>query len=105
MSVRPFVEVFPESTTTTANSKRCLNTVKESCDMPRREVVLGRRQELSLGRRLKRNRYQPESQWLSVQDLWLNIKEELYCWWHRVPPGAVIKRKGGRIVSVDIRRD
>lgn len=57
-----------------------------------------------MARRILRNRYNPRSRFVSVRDIWLNLKEEVYCWWHRVPPGARIRWIGRRVDSYESDR-
>jgi hypothetical protein len=50
-------------------------------------------------RRLFRNRYNPGSGWTSFGDFIANLQETYYCWIHRVPPGAQIQWRNGRVVG------
>ena len=59
----------------------------------------------AFARRLFRNRYDPASRWVSLQDVWMNFREVVYCWSHRVPPGATLHWKDGKIISFETRRD
>lgn len=44
------------------------------------------------------NRRNPKSRFVSIEDVWLNLKERVYCWWHRVPEGSYINwDKNGKI--------
>ena len=45
------------------------------------------------------NRRNPRSGGVSIFDIVLNIKEGLYCWWHRVPRGSELDWKKGKIVG------
>jgi hypothetical protein len=71
--------------------------------MARDTFILGPRRRL--GRRLVRNRYNAESRWVTLGDIWLNLKEEIYCRWHRVPSGATLRWRDGHITSHETRRD
>ncbi|HEY6945391.1 MAG TPA: hypothetical protein VI431_09660 [Candidatus Acidoferrum sp.] len=54
--------------------------------------------------RLTRNRYDPRSHWLTLYDVWLNLKEEGMCWWYRVAPGSHLLWRRGKIRSYITRR-
>jgi hypothetical protein len=46
------------------------------------------------------NRRRPESRWISVYDIWLNIKERVYSFSHGVPEGSGIRwNSKGKIVG------
>lgn len=45
------------------------------------------------------NRRNPGFWWISLYDIWLNMKERAYSWWFRVPRGSHILWKGGKIVG------
>lgn len=45
------------------------------------------------------NRRNPGSRWIPLYDVWLNMKERAYSWWHRVPQGSHVSWKGGKIVG------
>jgi hypothetical protein len=55
--------------------------------------------------RLIRNRYNPRSRWITARDVWLNFKEELHCWLHRVPPGSRIHWRSGDIETTETTRE
>lgn len=44
-----------------------------------------------------RNRRRPESRWISLEDVLLNIYELTYAWWYRVPRGSKLMWRGNRI--------
>lgn len=45
------------------------------------------------------NRRNPRASFVPFYDIWLNIKEGLYCWNHRVPRGSYLNWKDGKIHS------
>jgi hypothetical protein len=57
-----------------------------------------------LFQRLLRNRYAPESNWVTLGDVIANAKEIFYRWSHRVPPDAVVRWSGDRITGHYSRR-
>jgi hypothetical protein len=58
--------------------------------------IHGRR---TLRSRILKNRYDPGSRWVSLGDVVANLREVLYRWSNRVPPDAVIRWSGTRIVG------
>ena len=54
-------------------------------------------QRKSLTRRLFRNRYRPDSPWVSLADVILNAKEIAYRFWYRVPPRSGLRWDKDRI--------
>lgn len=59
----------------------------------------------TFAKRIFRNRYDPASRWVSLQDVWMNLKEVVYCRLHRVPQGATLLWRDGKIVSFETRHD
>ena len=53
--------------------------------------------------RLFRNRYRPGSTWVSVGDVVANFKEGGLTFFNRVPPGARLMWRNGRIVGYTSR--
>ena len=43
------------------------------------------------------NRRDPNSKWVGLDDIRLNIYERIFGWWHRIPRGATLRWKGGKI--------
>ena len=65
---------------------------------------MARRRRRSLRRRIFRNRYNPGSNWITLGDIVSNIRETYYCWTHRIPPGARLHWRDGRIVGHETDR-
>ncbi|MDP2586922.1 MAG: hypothetical protein Q8P32_04090 [Candidatus Komeilibacteria bacterium] len=36
---------------------------------------------------------------MSLEDVWLNIYEWIYCWWHSVPRNSTLRWKGRKITG------
>ena len=76
--------------------------------MPNERFIPGRvvrESRQSVTNRVFRNRYNPESRFVTPRDVWLNLKELFFCWLNRVPPGATLRWRAGRIVSYITRRE
>jgi len=50
-----------------------------------------------------RNRRNPRSNWISLYDIYLNVKEWLYAFSNRVPHGSRLFWRGGRITGHSTR--
>lgn len=59
----------------------------------------GPAKRVGLVKRLLRNRYRPESSWVTLADIWTNTVETAYAWLHRVPPNSRLMWRNGRIVG------
>lgn len=46
-----------------------------------------------------RNRRNPKSNWISISDMVLNVKEWLYGFWYRVPKGSNLRWQGNKITG------
>lgn len=66
------------------------------------QIVRPRRK---LRERIFRNRHDPHSRRVSLHDVWLNLKEEIYCWRYGIPPGAQLRWRNGRIESARTRHE
>jgi hypothetical protein len=53
--------------------------------------------------RIFANRRNPGSRWVSLGDVWLNVREQWYGFVHGVPPGARIRWSGNRITGHSTR--
>jgi len=58
-----------------------------------------REQKVPLWRRLLRNRYNPRSAYVTLADVIENVKSTWYAWAKRVPPGARLIYRNGRVVG------
>ena len=57
-----------------------------------------RRQKPSLLKRIFTNRQNPQSSWIFLDDVIENLREELYCFFNRVPRGSrLLWDKNGRV--------
>jgi len=45
------------------------------------------------------NRRDSTSNWVTLEDVRLNLYERLYGWWNRVPKGATLRWKSGKITG------
>lgn len=50
-----------------------------------------------------RNRRNPRSNWISLYDIYLNLREWWYGFSNRVPPGSRLSWRGGRITGYSTR--
>ena len=58
-----------------------------------------RRRRPPLRRRILRNRRDPQSRWITLADVILNVREQWYGFWHRVPPGARLRWNGDKVTG------
>jgi hypothetical protein len=62
------------------------------------------RQKKGLLARILRNRYNPNSNWVSLGDMIENIKDTWHAYTRRLPPGSrIIRDRNGRIRSSSTR--
>jgi len=59
----------------------------------------GSRRKPSLLQRILRNRYNPQSPYVTLGDAIANIKAIFFCWSERVPPGSRLLYRNGKIVG------
>lgn len=45
------------------------------------------------------NRRNPQSSWVTLNDVITNVKERVYGWFHRIPKGSRLYWRGGKIVG------
>lgn len=64
----------------------------------------GKKKKQKKGLGILKNRRKPSSNWVSIGDIWDNLKERYYCWSRRVPEGSILRwNSKGKIVGHNSR--